>query len=234
MSAATTQPEFDAFADDYDAVLNQGLSATGEAKGYFAAGRMHWLARRLAQMEFDPGGVLDYGCGTGSATPYFFAMLGVRRVIGLDVSAKSIEHAERAHGSDRVSFQLPSEFKPAADLDLAFCNGVFHHIPLEQRAGCVQLIHAALQPGGLFALWENNPWNPGTRYVMSKTPFDRDAVLVWPHGARRLLRDAGFEILRTDFLFIFPASLKWLRGLEPHLCRAPLGGQYMVLARKPE
>ena len=68
---------------------------------------------------------------------------------------------------------------------------------------------------------------------MSRIPFDRDAIMVWPRGARRLLREAGFETVSTDFVFIFPAVLHFLRGLEPWLCQAPLGGQYLVLARRP-
>ena len=82
------------------------------------------------------------------------------------------------------------------------------------------------------ALWENNPWNPGTRYVMSRIPFDRDANLVWPHQARRMLREAGLRVLRSDYLFIFPRWLKRLRFLESFLSGFPLGAQYQVLAVK--
>jgi len=56
-------------------------------------------------------------------------------------------------------------------------------------------ILGALKPGGLFAFWENNPWNPGTRIVMSRIPFDRDAEIISPPAAKRLLRRAGFSIL---------------------------------------
>ena len=69
-------------------------------------------------------------------------------------------------------------------------------------------------------------------YVNQGPDFDRDAVMVWPNEARRMLGEAGFEILRTDFAFIFPGFLRLLRGLERRLCRIALGAQYMVLARK--
>jgi SAM-dependent methyltransferase len=232
MSAVDTISEFDTFAEGYDAALNQGLAISGEEKSYFAAGRMNCLGRRLAQLEFDPESVLDFGCGTGSATSFFFSMLGVKRVLGVDSSGQSLVVAERTYGSSRVTFQLASEFTGNGEFDLAFCNGVFHHIPPAERPKALQQIHAALRSGGMFAFWENNPWNPGTRYVMSRIPFDRDAVMVWPNEARKLLGEAGFEILRTDFAFIFPGFLRWLRGLERRLCRVALGAQYMVLARK--
>ena len=83
-------------------------------------------------------------------------------------------------------------------------------------------------------LWENNPWNPGTRYVMSRIPFDQGAVTLTPPEARALVRQGGFQVVRTDSLFFFPRQLKWLRWMEPHLWRLPLGGQYQVLCRRVE
>jgi hypothetical protein len=47
-----------------------------------------------------------------------------------------------------------------------------------------------------------------------------------------MLARGGFEVRRTDYLFVFPRLLKALRGLEPALARAPLGAQYQVLCRK--
>lgn len=70
------------------------------------------------------------------------------------------------------------------------------------------------------------------RYVISRIPFDRDAITLTPPEARRLLGDGGFQVLRTDFLFIFPRWLGWLRRLEPGLTGWPLGAQYLVLGRK--
>jgi hypothetical protein len=49
----------------------------------------------------------------------------------------------------------------------------------------------------------------------------------------RLVQAGGFEILRTDFLFIFPNALRRLRRIEPWLSGVPLGAQFQVLCRKP-
>ena len=158
-------------------------------------------------------------------------------MIGTDVSARSLEIArglyQTHYGAQRVLFCQPQEPASRAEIDLAFCNGVFHHIKPEDRAAAVNYIFRSLRPGGLFALWENNPWNLGTRYVMAQCSFDRDAQTIAPPQARRLLRNGGFEIARTDFLFIFPRALAGLRFIEPHAAHLPLGTQYMVLARKP-
>jgi hypothetical protein len=110
---------------------------------------------------------------------------------------------------------------------------VFHHIPLAERADAARTVWRALRPSGWFAFWENNPWNPGTQVVMKRCPFDRDAQTLSPPRARALLGTAGFEVVRTDFLFMFPRALKALRFIEPRVARWPLGAQYQVLCRKP-
>jgi len=68
---------------------------------------------------------------------------------------------------------------------------------------------------------------------MSRIPFDRDAVTLTALEARRMLQAVNFEILRTDFLFIFPRMLRWFRGIETLFSRLPFGAQYQVLCRKP-
>jgi SAM-dependent methyltransferase len=223
---------FDAYADDYDAALRQGISVSGEGKDYFAEGRVRWLARCVKRLGIRAGAVMDYGCGTGSATPYFFECLNATSLVGLDVSRRSVELARATHGSGRATFQPCEEFLPRGDLDLVFCNGVFHHVPPAERPDVVRQIVEALRPGGIFAMWENNPYSPGARLVMSRIPFDRDAIMVWPGQARRLMRDAGLRVVRTDFLFIFPRLLKALRPVEPLLRGLPLGAQYQVLGMK--
>ncbi|MGC2194318.1 MAG: class I SAM-dependent methyltransferase [Terriglobales bacterium] len=225
--------EFDQFADNYDECLNQALAASGEGKEYFARGRVEWLARCLGEDRPRPRSVLDYGCGTGDTATLLRELLQSESVLGLDVSQRSLERAERDHGSSTCRFIKFSEYQPDGSVDLAYCNGVFHHIPVGERAAAVDYIYRCLQPGGIFALWENNPWNPGTRYVMYRCDFDRDAVKLSPTEAAGLLRNGGFEVLRTDYRFFFPRFLKALRSMETWLSRVPLGGQYQVLVRKP-
>lgn len=228
--------EFDEYADPeaYDAALKRGISISGEDKSYFARGRVAWLADCLQAHGLRPTQVLDFGCGTGTATPFLVDILQPTRLIGVDTSARSIETARRLHASDRTHFLTLDQYEPCGEVDLAFCNGVFHHIPVAARETAVDYLGRALRPGGLFACWENNPWNPGTRLVMNRIPFDRDAITLSPPQARRLMTSCGFEILRTDFLFVFPKPLSIFRSLEPWLSKFPTGAQYQVLCRKPD
>jgi SAM-dependent methyltransferase len=233
MSSRSSGTNFDDYAADYDAALARGVSVSGENKDFFAQGRVAWLAQCLNDLAFTPRAVLDFGCGTGSAAPFLGALPGISSLLGVDVSEQSIAEARRLHASETTRFALATEYQPDRSFDLAFCNGVFHHIPPTERAAAIEYVRRTLRPGGLFAFWENNPWNPGARYVMSRIPFDRDAIMIAAPEARRLLSAAGFEVVRTDFQFLFPRALKALRGLEPSMARLPLGAQYQVLCRNP-
>jgi len=226
------ESKFDEFATSYDDALAHGLSATGEDRNYFARGRIQWLRRCLDRFEVRPESAIEFGCGTGSNLPFLIELIGLKSVIGIDISEKSLEVATRSCGSDKVRFHLPAGYQPAGQVDLVFCNGVFHHILPQHRTAALDYVKGCLKPGGLFALWENNPWNPGTRYIMNRVSFDRDAIFLGPVAGRNLLSAAGFEILSTTFLFVFPRILSWLRVLEPSVSRLPLGGQYQVLVRK--
>ena len=222
---------FDEYAASYDEDLQNALSVSGEDKNYFARGRMAWLAAWLRANGLAARHVLDFGCGTGSATPFIKECLGPDAILGVDVSAESLDVARQSHGSSGTDFG-PIESPHAGRFDVAFCNGVFHHIDPDERQQSLSYIFESLKPGGIFALFENNPWNPATRYVMSRCAFDRDAITLAPPETRSRMREAGFEILATRYLFIFPALLKFLRPLEGPLSPLPFGTQYVVVGRK--
>jgi len=227
----TTPAEFDKFAEGYRECVNSTLGPAGEDSDYFARGRVDWLKPVFAH-EPNIRKVMDYGCGVGLGTPHLLTLPGIESLVGVDVSQKSLKHARANFGTERVRFWSIADYEPAAEIDLVVCCGVFHHIPLERRPGAVQFIYDALRPGGWLAFWEHNPWNPGVVYIMNNSPIDQDAIRVKPHHARRMLRAAGFSVLRTDYLFFFPGFLSKLRFLEPTLSRVPVGGQYLVLGRK--
>src|SRR6266480_4283577 len=145
---------FDHYAADYDRALAEGISISGEDKNYFARERLAWLARSLKQLHACSRVILDYGCGIGTACPYIMKLTGIESVIGLDASVKCLDRANREHGSSRSRFISFNQYEPSEDVDVAFCNGVFHHIAPSERAAAVDFIYRSLRPGGLFAFWE--------------------------------------------------------------------------------
>jgi Trans-aconitate methyltransferase len=222
--------EFDRVAERYDQELQRGLFLSGESKDFFAEHRVEWLRRCLGNER--PESILDYGCGTGSTSTLLLRRLRARSVFGVDTSEESLILARRA-AAPGVRFGRIDELQPNGAFDLAYCNGVFHHIPADDRPEVVRTIFDAIKPGGWFAFWENNPWSLGARLVMRRIPFDRDAVLLSARGARRTLQAYGFEVLTVHYLFVFPQMLGALRRLEQALVRFPIGAQYQVLCRRP-
>lgn len=218
-------------AEEYDAQLERGLRLTGEDRQYFIRGRLDFLRESMPASR-SPDRILDFGCGTGETTAALAGCFPAARVTGVDTAGRAIEHAAREHASERVDFRGVDDLGERDGFDLCYVNGVFHHIAIARRAEALSRIRTALKPDGQLALFENNPWNPFTRLVMRRIPFDRDAVTISPRAAGVLLRDNGFTTEGpARFLFFFPAALARLRGLEPHLRWFPLGGQYLRLAR---
>jgi hypothetical protein len=68
---------------------------------------------------------------------------------------------------------------------------------------------------------------------MAKCHFDRDAIPILPTQATKMLKKERFRIEAVLSRFFFPRLLAFLRPLEPWLSPSLLGGQYLVLARKP-
>jgi len=228
--SAPGHPGFDRYARDYGEALAKGISLSGEGIDFFATGRLAILKAALERRGANPAKILDFGCGNGTAAPFVLSTFPGAEYAGVDVSEECLAVARKSHGS---CFRHLGEYAPEGEYDLVFTNGVFHHIPGPEQPGALDYIARALKPGGYFALWENNPWNPGARLVMRRIPFDRDAAMLWPAAARRLLRGADLAVELASFAFIFPRPLRLLRPLERYVSRLPLGAQYLVLGRKP-
>ena len=231
-----SRSEFDDFATSYESDLQKGLNVSGESSEYFALGRVNWLRGRLNRVsgkQLKLKSVLDFGCGTGNSVAFLLNELQAEFVTGIDTSEQSLVQARARYSSDKTEFVAADEHRHCEAFDLAFCNGVFHHIPIDLRTEVAGSIFRSIKPGGWFAFWENNPWNPGTQLVMSRIPFDRDAIKLSIPESKRLLTGVGFEVVLVDTCFYFPKLLRALRPLEPYMSWLPLGAQYMVLARKP-
>ena len=221
-----------AVPSEYDALLEQGIRLSGESRAFFIRGRVADLVAHLPEPR-RPRRILDFGCGSGDASRHLAEVFPEADVVGVDSSPQAVIWAREHHGGPRIAFAALAALATLPAFDLCYVNGVLHHVPPAARPGVVRALHDALVSGGLLALFENNPWNPGARLVMRRIPFDRDAVPMSPPEARRLLAAAGFRCRPVRSLFYFPRVLGVLRPLEGALARVPLGAQYWVPATRP-
>ena len=216
-------------AASYDDLLQKGLTLSGESRQYFA---MHRVAEivRIMEKSPDPSRILDFGCGTGDTTALLAAQFSAAEVYGVDSSEPALEAARRSFRDERIHFESVSRMPLIEAFDIAYVNGVFHHIRVEERHEAIQKIFDAVRPGGCLMFFENNPYSLAARLVMRRIPFDRDAIMIWPRQALQMLRRGGFDTPHpTRFFFIFPRSMRRLRCIEPTLSRLPLGAQYLVV-----
>jgi trans-aconitate methyltransferase len=228
---------FDDFVDDYEERCAEGLSLTGETRDYFARQRVLHTKRLCSGAAGDGdrpvARLVDFGCGVGHSTPYLLEAFPHACIIGFDESDAAIRAARERYGSDRAEFASGSLTGQQRPVDVVYSNGTFHHIEPAHRDDAVASIVSWLAPGGLFVLWENNPWNPGTRIVMNRIAFDRGAQMLSSASAVTMLRRCGLRVLRVSSHFYFPGWLRALRSAEPYLERFRLGAQYCVVAQKP-
>jgi SAM-dependent methyltransferase len=223
--------EFDALVETYDVELRRDMAFSGETPDFFAEERVSFLDSCIREVGLRPHAILDYGSGLGRTSAHLARLLAPDVLVGVDESRESVKRAAE-NFAGTAQFVSLEDLGPEPIFDLVYCSGVFHHIQPEKRAAAFAYLDQRMKPGAILALWENNPWNPVVTMIMNRSVIDRNAVKVSPPEARRLVRDAGFELLRTDFLFFFPKALAPLRVLEPSLRNLPLGAQYQVLCRK--
>ena len=89
-----------------------------------------------------------------------------------------------------------------------------------------------LQPDGILALFEYNPWHSIVRFVVSRCSFDSDAVLLSQSNACSLLLTAGLHSIASSYMIFLPWSIGINHVLERALGWLTLGVQYFATGIK--
>ncbi len=201
------QSYWDRTSDDYQSVHGEQLNKKELAWGVWAIPESH------LNVLGDPTGkdILEFGCG-GAQWSIFLAKRGARPV-GLDISARQLEHARRLMGEAGVSFPLvagsgESVPLPDASFDVVFCDHGAMSFADPKRT--VAEASRLLRPGGLFAFNIASPllevcWNDADDRL--ETSLQRDyfemrggedentVVFQLPYGEWiRLFRRHGFTL----------------------------------------
>lgn len=222
------KPEFDQYAEQYDRVLGETIPESLNEDSYFAEYKIALMAARSSEKKL--GRILDFGCGSGRSLPFLDQYFPDAELWGYDVSPASLKIA-----AQRVPrAKLFADWNAIAEMhfDAIFAANVFHHIPLEQRQQALTQCHHVLADNGQMFLFEHNPFNPATRWIFERCPFDADAEMLSLKTALALTYKAGFHSEQHGYTLFFPRPLAFLRGLEPWLKRIPLGAQYYVQMAK--
>ncbi|MGH8298892.1 MAG: class I SAM-dependent methyltransferase [Steroidobacteraceae bacterium] len=206
--------------------------------------------------NFPPVGLtwLDFGCGTGEITTQL-ALLGARRVVGVDITPELLDAAEERARLDGVSDRISIRYGDICGLDpepvdVILAHKVLHHLPDRLAEAMIALRHW-LKPGGTFICVEPvsylpwlkwirqhcgvpyRPLDPGERQLTESDlriiegPFEY-CRRVHFHAWTRLTRlcpVADAMFRHTDRLFLALPGLKQLAGTVILTCRTVVGDE---------
>jgi SAM-dependent methyltransferase len=224
--------DFDAEAAEYRETVGRSIGWSGKDIDYFAEGKADHLLGLARRHLGDPGTVraLDLGCGIGITDRFLAGRF--RELHGVDLAPEAVRRAAETnpgcsyhtYAGGRLPFEDDS-------FDLVFTICVLHHVPGSDRDQFAGEMRRVLRPGGLAAVFEHNPYNPLTRVVVSRCPFDEDVVLLRAGTTAALMERAGMTPAERRYIFFLPREGAARSRLEHGLRRLPLGAQYFVAAR---
>ena len=225
--------EFDSLRPSYRESVERSIAFAGKKHEFYLRAKVQHLLRVLRRElgHVESLRLLDVGCGIGLAD----AMLRdrVAFLAGVDESSDCVATARREnpgvlyHTGDGK--HLPFE---ASQFDAVFAMNVLHHVdPLERDAFLLELARVC-RTGGRVICFDHNPYNPLTRLVVRRCPFDENVVLLSRGELVRRFRTAGLKVVDTRFILIFPSDQKLVSWAETALGQLPLGAQYYVVGRK--
>ena len=203
------------------------------------------LVKRLAWIERSAGPlagkqIIDCGCGAGE----YVRALAQRgaQVWGIEYSEEKIRES-RASGlpADRVTVGDIERMEfDDAHFDVALLNEVLEHVPDDRRG--LREVHRVLAPGGTLVVFSPNRLYPFETHgvalrsgkpVPHYTPFvpyvpvrlgvfDYWARNYWPWELRALVRESGFAIERTGYVWQTFENISgnqpgWMRAAGPFL-----------------
>lgn len=226
--------EFDKFADEYLAVHSRNIAISGEGPEYFSRYKIDEVRRRwYGEKRAQPATILDFGTGIGSSLPFLASRFPAAAITGVDVSSRSLAIAEQrfAGTAKLVSYAGGADIPlPDKSFDLIFSACVFHHIASSEHAAIFTRLRALLKADGLMFIFEHNPLNPVTRYIVATCPFDENAVLMPAQRLRQEQEQAGFKKVQVAYAGFFPGALRIFRPLERFMTALPIGAQYYTMA----
>ena len=174
--------------------------------------REDWCSELLERL---PRGatVVELGCGGGTTETR--ALAERFRLTGVDLSEAQLERARsRVPDASYLHADLTTVEFPPRSLDAVASFYALNHVPRELLAPLFARIHGWLRPGGLVLTTLGASDLPGWTgdFLGAPTYFAGFA----PDENRRLLREAGLELLRDEIVTIRepegPATFHWVLG----------------------
>lgn len=217
--------DFNTSKDSYKQTVEDAVAFAGQGLDFFTRVKADVVGRIIDRYGPAAPRLLDVGCGHGFIHPLLNKM-GCK-VVGVERAAEVLPLAQNANPAiDYFAYdgrKLPFAGQ-SFDVLLTIC--VMHHVPPQQWPAFLAEAKRVLRPGGRIIIFEHNPLNPLTRYVVSRNEIDADAVLLSHTRLSSLLKKSGFQGVRSRFILFTPFSQPFFRHAEVFLEWLPFGAQY--------
>jgi 2-polyprenyl-3-methyl-5-hydroxy-6-metoxy-1,4-benzoquinol methylase len=226
MDYERVRSQFNSLADSYSEVTSKQHAFFDSNTRYLQEYKVV-IAKELVPK---PKTVLDYGCGIGLLQEFLRNYYSTATIYAADISEDSLAHVHY-HFPDTKVLDCDAALQQSFDLIVVSC--VLHHVPLHDREELLQRLVKALNDGGSLLIFEHNPLNPVTQYLVNTCPIDEDAILLRRSECRRLINlSEEAKVSRSGYTLFFPGIFKALRPMEKKMRWLPAGGQYFLLATK--
>lgn len=225
---------FDKFVKDYRSIHNENLAVTGFDSDYFAEHKVKIITQEKDINDYYK--ILDVGCGDGKLEECISRYFNNYEAYGIDISGESIEVALQKNIMDCEFFLYDGSNIPFRDntFDIVILAGVLHHVPRDMHEVLLMEIFRVCSPKASLFIFEHNPINPFTQYIVKTCVFDKDVKLLSHNYLGKIAKDTGFLIKKLRFINFFPNRpvFKYLLRFERLLSRIPFGAQYYIHAVK--
>lgn len=225
--------DFDNYSETYEAEIETAFPFSSIKLDYVTRVKCALLFDLFENVGLDLKSLklLDVGCGIGAY--HNRLKKRISNIVGLDVSLKSIEQAERLNPECHYQSYNGKELPFASNLfDVVTIMCVLHHITPEGWQQIICECRRVLKRGGIVVIVEHNPLNPLTRKIVDNCEFDKDAVLLNKNTSINLVSKAKFLEIKSHTIFNIPSWSRLTRRLDRLIGRLPFGAQYFVIGRK--
>lgn len=213
---------------------------------YFVGVKSRHFLRVIKKLQSCPQDFtcVDLGCGTAETTEYFQDKF--KYTIGCDYSFGMLDFAVQKNLKRTYLINSISEALPFKDrsVNIAVLFNMLHHIDNKEKLiQTLAEVYRVLKDRGMIAIYEMNPLNPLTRYVVNTNEIDSAVNLdgyrkslypttFYTWETRSIIKQCGFKIWRQEYLVFFPKFLSFLLPLERCMTKIPIGGLYSVFGKK--
>lgn len=231
------QNNFDDFSTDYREIHSKNIRISGKNSDYFSEHKVAEIKSVLdSVLDNDINNILDFGCGDGNCVFYFHKYFPHSSLCGVDISKKSIEIAKNRkipHSKFSIFNGKRIEFSDN-HFDLILISNVLHHAALHEPKNILSECQRVLKKDGNMFIFEHNPMNVFTRYIVKDCVFDRGVHLIKPRQITNILNGLGFRNIDVKYILFFPRSalFRILIPLEKSFGKIPIGAQYYISAQK--